>query len=134
MCCHSSHCTLLLSPHFRSCFLNIFFFCKECLPILCAPYFYSPIYKRTQLIAAMQTSLSWKDHVSCAVQNVLLISIFLGTNTFLIWATTFHVYVEYTLWCNSQMYIDVYNAYRNQFLYAVIFWYSGLLTYTRGRN
>jgi len=35
------------------------------------------------------------------------------TNNFLIWATTFHVYVEHTLWCNAQMYIDNYKAYRN---------------------
>jgi len=104
---------LILSPHFRSGFLTIFFFCEECLSILCAPYFYSPIYKRTQLMAAMQSSLSLKHHVTCAVQNVSLTSIFLCTNTFLIWATTFHVCVEHTLWCNAQMYIDVYNAYRN---------------------
>jgi hypothetical protein len=104
---------LILFPHFLSGFLNIFFFCEECLPILRAPYCYSTIYKRTQLIAVLYTSISWKHYATCAVQNVLLTSIFLGTNIFLIRATTFHVYMEHPLWCNALMYVDTYSAYRN---------------------
>jgi len=44
---------LILFPHFLRGFLNIFFFREECQPILCAPYFYSPIYKPSQLIAVL---------------------------------------------------------------------------------
>lgn len=75
------------------------------------------------LFTNLQTNSAHRRFVDFSMLEVLcdlrttkcVTSVFLGTNTFLIRATTFrvYVYVEHPLWCNAEMYIDAYNAYRN---------------------
>jgi len=74
------------------------------------------IHQFTNALTSSQLCRLQYAEVLCGMRSPTCVtSVFLGTNTFLIRATTFrvYVYVEHPLWCNAQMYIDAYRPYRN---------------------